>query len=124
MICRIWHGWTPREQAPEYESLVRGTVIPEIEARGIQGFRSIELMRRSVEDGVEFVTIMWFDDVEAVRRFMGQDYEVAHVPEAARALLARFDQRSAHYEVLDRRVEWEGGVRMGMSETRPPRSDV
>jgi hypothetical protein len=28
---------------------------------------------------------------------------VAHVPAEARAVLADFDQRSAHYEVLDRR---------------------
>jgi len=38
-----------------------------------------------------------------VKAFMGEDYAVAHVPEAARAVLAHFDERSAHYEVLDRR---------------------
>jgi hypothetical protein len=48
---------------------------------------------------VEFVTLMWFDSVEAVRGFAGADYEVAVVPPDARALLKRFDARSAHYEV-------------------------
>jgi hypothetical protein len=48
---------------------------------------------------VEFVTMMWFDSLAAVREFAGPDYEVAVVPPAARALLARFDARSAHYEV-------------------------
>jgi len=42
---------------------------------------------------------MWFDTMEAVRAFAGQDYEVAVVPRQARALLSRFDQRSQHYEV-------------------------
>jgi hypothetical protein len=49
---------------------------------------------------VEFITIMWFDSIDAVRDFMGDEYEVAHVPPQARAVLARFDERLQHYEVL------------------------
>jgi heme-degrading monooxygenase HmoA len=103
MICRIWHGWTTPQNAAAYEAIVLGEVIPEIEARQIPGFRAIELMRRSVADGVEFATIMWFDDIEAVKAFVGDDYAVAHVPQRARDVLARFDERSAHYEILDHR---------------------
>ena len=84
---------------------MRGEVIPEIEARAIPGFHSIDLLRRAIPDGTEFTTIMWFADLDAVRAFVGDDYEVAHVPERARAVLARFDERSAHYEVLDRREQ-------------------
>ena len=103
MICRIWRGWTTEADAPRYEAIVRGEVIPGVEARRIPGFRSIDLVRRDVEDGVEFATIMWFESLDAIRAFMGDDYEVAHVPEAARAVLSRFDARSAHYEVVERR---------------------
>ena len=84
---------------------MRGEVIPAIEARRIPGFLSIDLMRRTVDDGVEFATIMWFESVDAVKAFVGEDYEVAHVPDRARAVLSRFDERSAHYEVLDRRAQ-------------------
>jgi antibiotic biosynthesis monooxygenase (ABM) superfamily enzyme len=103
MICRIWRGWTTPQNATAYEEIVRGEVIPEIEAREIPGFRAIELMRRSLGDSVEFATIMWFDDIDAVRTFVGADYETAHVPQRARDVLARFDERSAHYEILDHR---------------------
>jgi heme-degrading monooxygenase HmoA len=103
MICRIWHGWTTPENADAYEAIVSGEVIPGIESREIRGFRAIELMRRPVQDGVEFATIMWFDDIDAVKAFVGEDYEVAHVPQRARNVLSRFDERSAHYEVLDHR---------------------
>jgi hypothetical protein len=54
----------------------------------------------SLADEVEFVTVMWFDPIEAVRAFAGEDYEVAVVPPKARALLSRFDARSQHYEVI------------------------
>jgi heme-degrading monooxygenase HmoA len=108
-ICRIWRGWTTPENAASYEAIVRGAVIPEIEAREIPGFLSIDLMRRQLEDGVEFATIMWFEDLEAVKDFVGEDYEIAHVPARARAVLSRFDERSAHYEVIDRRDEVTAG---------------
>src|SRR4051812_37824593 len=104
-ICRIWRGGTTPENAAAYEAGVRGEVIPEIEGRRIPGFLSIDLMRRHVEAGVEFATIMWFDDLASVKAFVGEDYEVAHVPDRARAVLSRFDERSAHYEAIDHREQ-------------------
>ena len=105
MICRIWRGWTTPDNADAYESVVRGQVIPGIEARAIPGFRHIDLMRRELdgEGEVEFLTAMWFDDIASIRGFTGEDYAVSHVPEAARAVLARFDERATHYEVLEDR---------------------
>ena len=105
MICRIWHGWTTTENGHRYEQIVRGEVIPAIEARRIPGFLSIDLIRRPVADGFEFAAIMWFADIDSVRAFVGEDYEVAHVPERAQQVLSRFDARSAHFEVLDRREQ-------------------
>ena len=100
MIGRFWHGWTTLDNADTYERIVRTEVLPEIAARQIAGYRGAHLLRRPLEDEVEFVTIMWFDSLDAIRRFMGDDYEVAHVPPQARAVLARFDLRSRHYETL------------------------
>lgn len=105
MIARIWRGWTRPEHADAYERIVRGEVIPGIEAREIAGFLHIDLMRRPVGEEVEFLTIMWFDTLDAIKAFVGADHEVAHVPAAARAALNRFDERVAHYDVLDRRAQ-------------------
>lgn len=101
MITRIWHGWATPELADSYETIVRTEVIPGILAKKIPGFRRIELMRRALAEEVEYQTIMWFDDLDAVKAFVGPDYETAYVPERARAELSRFDARSQHYEVLD-----------------------
>ena len=103
MICRLWRGWATEQDAPAYEAIVRREVIPEIERREIVGFRGIDLMRRPLDAGVEFTTLMWFDDLGAVKAFAGEDYEVAYVTERARKVLSRFDERSAHFEVIDRR---------------------
>jgi heme-degrading monooxygenase HmoA len=108
MICRFWRGWTSFDNADAYERLLRGTVIPGIEARSIAGFRHIDMMRRELEQEVEFATIMWFDSLDAVREFVGEDHDVAHVPAAARAVLSRFDERVAHFHVFERREQRQG----------------
>ena len=105
MICRQWRGWTTQDNADAYERIVRGEVIPDIEARQIPGFRHIDLMKREFGDEVEFQTLMWFDNLEAIKAFVGEDYDVSHVPDPARALLKRFDLRAAHYEIIDRREQ-------------------
>jgi heme-degrading monooxygenase HmoA len=99
MISRVWHGWTASANADAYESLLKSEIFLGIKNRQIAGYRGIQLFRRNVGDEVEFVTVMWFDTLDAVRVFAGQDYEVAVVPQNARALLSRFDPRSQHYEV-------------------------
>ena len=105
MICRLWRGWTTRDNADAYERIVRGEVIPGIEARKIPGFRHIDLMKRGLGVEVEFQTLMWFDSLDAVIAFMGEDYAVSHVPAAARAVLERFDGHASHFEVIDRREQ-------------------
>jgi heme-degrading monooxygenase HmoA len=103
MISRIWHGWTSLANAEAYERLLRSEIFGGITARHIEGFLGIDLLRRGHGDAVEFVTVMWFASLDAVRAFAGSDYEAAVVPPAARALLQRCDTRSAHYDVLERR---------------------
>ncbi len=104
MISRIWHGYTPPGSADTYEALLRDEIITSIEDRSIEGFREIQVFRRDLADEVEFITVMWFDSMDAVRAFAGEDHDASVVPPAARELLARFDERSQHYEVRERRI--------------------
>jgi antibiotic biosynthesis monooxygenase (ABM) superfamily enzyme len=99
MIARIWHGWTAAENAETYESLLRDEIFVGIKSRQISGFYDIQLLRRSVGGEVEFVTIMRFKSIDAIREFAGADYEACVVPLKARAVLSRFDLRSQHYEI-------------------------
>lgn len=98
MIARLWHGWTTRENAAAYEALLRSEVLPGIHR--IPGYHGAYLLRRDADTEVEFVTLTLFESWEAVRAFAGPDLEAAVVPPAARKLLARFDARSVHYDIL------------------------
>jgi heme-degrading monooxygenase HmoA len=103
MISRIWHGWTTPANADIYEALLLDEIFTGIQGRNISGFKSIQLLRREASDEAEFVTIMLFDSLDAVREFAGEDYEAAVVPEKARKVLSHFDERSQHYEVRAQR---------------------
>jgi hypothetical protein len=101
MVGRIWHGWTTPENADAYENLLRTEIFPGISSKNISGYRGIQLFRRPLGDEVEFITIMWFESWDAVKQFAGEDYEKAYVPPKARKVLARFDDRSQHYEIRE-----------------------
>lgn len=98
MIARLWHGWTALENADAYETMLTTKVLPGIHRVG--GFRGSQVLRRAVDNEVEFMTLTFFDSMDAVRSFAGADYEVAVVPPEARVLLSPFDEKSVHYETV------------------------
>ena len=99
MIARIWHGYTTPGNADGYENLLRTEIFHGIESRSIDGFKDIQLLRRDTQSETEFITIMRFESLDAVKKFAGDDHEKAVVPEKARQLLKRYDATSQHYEI-------------------------
>ncbi len=100
MIARIWHGYTTKENANAYTSLLKDEIFEAIAEKKMIGFRGIQLLNRELENEFEFTTIMWFDNIENVKQFMGEDYEKAYVLPQAQKLLTRYDKVSAHCELL------------------------
>jgi hypothetical protein len=100
MILRYWRGWTSPQNADSYQKIVSEQVLPEIAACRLDGYSGAYLLRRDLDDEVEFATVMIFNSLDQVRAFAGDDYETAYVPPAAQAVLTRFDEKSAHYTTL------------------------
>ena len=101
MIARIWHGWTTFANSKIYEDLLRNEVFPSIENKNVNGYRKISLLKREHKTEVEFITIMLFDSIDAVKEFAGDDYEKSYVPQKAREVLSRHDETSQHYEIIN-----------------------
>ena len=101
MISRIWHGWTTLENADVYENLLKTEIFPGIAAKKVAGYRGIQLLQRQLRNEVEFITIMQFDSLEAVKQFAGEDYEKSYVPDKAKAVLLRHDEKSQHYAIKE-----------------------
>jgi antibiotic biosynthesis monooxygenase (ABM) superfamily enzyme len=99
MIARIWHGWTKSVDAAAYEGMLRAEIFPGIASRDIQGYRGAELFIRQEGDEVEFVTLLGFDSMEAVKQFAGEDQGRPVIYPKAEPLLIRMDERSKHYRI-------------------------
>src|SRR5438270_12766291 len=99
MIARIWHGWTKRADAKAYEELLRDEIFPSIAAQKISGYRGAELFIREDGDEVEFVTLLRFASMEAVKQFAGDDVARPVIYPKAEPLLIRMDERSRNYRV-------------------------
>ena len=99
MIARIWHGWTKPEDAKVYEEMLRDEIFPSIAARKIKGYRGAELFIHEDGDEIEFVTLLRFDSMNAVKEFAGADEAKPVIYPKAEALLTRMDERSRHYRI-------------------------
>jgi heme-degrading monooxygenase HmoA len=100
MIARHWRGWTRREDADAYEALLNEKALPGL--RQIGGYRGGYVLRCDGEDETEFVVVNFFDSLNAVKRFAGEDYMVPVFEPESRKLLSKVEPIARHYEVRGR----------------------
>ena len=99
MIARIWHGWTRPQEAKAYEDMLRNEIFPGIAQQKIKGYRGAELFIHEDGNETEFVTLLRFDSMEAVKEFAGMDESKPVIYPKAEALLTRMDEHSHHYRI-------------------------
>lgn len=97
MIARVWHGYTSPEHADAYEAMLKPELLPGIGK--VKGYKGSFLLRRNAGEEVEFITIILWQSLDAIRAVAGADYETAVIPEERRKYLARYDARASHYEI-------------------------
>jgi antibiotic biosynthesis monooxygenase (ABM) superfamily enzyme len=101
MIARVWYGWTTRQNAEKYEQLLREEVLLEIAQRAIPGYKGAELFVREAEnEEMEFITLLRFDTLDAVKIFAGKSHETPVIPPECKRLLKRHSEKSRHYRVV------------------------
>jgi heme-degrading monooxygenase HmoA/uncharacterized damage-inducible protein DinB len=109
MIARSWDGLTKAEQADAYADYVRRTGVADLLAT--PGNRGVYLLRRREGDHARFRVVSFWDSMEGIRRFAGDDPERArYYPEDER-FLQQLDPKVAHFDVVA-----EGGTRATSAE--------
>jgi heme-degrading monooxygenase HmoA len=97
VIARVWHGFTKPEHADAYEAMLKPELLPGISKA--KGYRGSFLLRRNVGQEVEFVTLLLWDSIDALRAVTGRDYEKSIIPKERLQYLSRHDEKAIHFEV-------------------------
>ena len=97
MIARHWRGWTEVHNANAYECFLKTRVLPNL--KQLAGYRGGYILRSDGADEVEFVVVNFFESIESVRLFAGDDYSTPVFEPEARLLLSRVEPIARHYEV-------------------------
>lgn len=97
-ILRVWRGWTTIENASIYEDMLIQEVFPAVKSKGVQGPEKVSISTKRKKNTVEFFLILQFDSLDSVKAFAGENYETAYIPENAKRVLLRYDERAEHYE--------------------------
>ncbi|MGH2664143.1 MAG: antibiotic biosynthesis monooxygenase [Actinomycetota bacterium] len=99
MIARTWRGWTRTSDADAYVNYLRETGIREY--RETPGNRAAYILRREEGERTEFVTLTFWESMEAVQGFAGEEVDHAvFYPEDDRFLIDR-ETEARHYEVTN-----------------------
>jgi len=97
MIARLWHGRVPSSKAEAYRAFLNARAIPDY--RSIPGNLSVHVLERREDDVTHFITLTFWESLDAIRKFAGEDLERAkYYPEDAGFLL-EFEPGVVHYDV-------------------------
>lgn len=97
MIARIWHGAVPVSKGSEYLGLMRKIALPAYQAT--QGNRGAWCLHRAESDATHFQMLTFWDDIEAIRRFAGDDYKMAKYYGFDSDYLIEMEPQVLHYDV-------------------------
>ena len=98
MIARVWHGAVPRAKGDDYLAYLQATGEKEI--RGIPGNMGVHILRRDTADRTDFLFISYWESREAIRKFAGEEIQVARYYPKDKAYLLELEPNVAHYEVF------------------------
>jgi heme-degrading monooxygenase HmoA/uncharacterized protein YciI len=102
-VLRLWKGRSTLDKAGDYIRHATENVFPQLDS--IPGHRGAQLLRRSVDNGIEFLVLTFWESMDAVRKFAGANPENAIVEPAARAALIDYDRSVVHFETIYRSGE-------------------
>jgi len=99
VIARLWHGAVPAAKAEAYLAHMRTVAIPDYQSTS--GNLGAWCLHRAEGDIVHFQMLSFWPDIEAIKRFAGQDYEIAKYYDFDRDFLIELEPGVTHYILHD-----------------------
>jgi heme-degrading monooxygenase HmoA len=98
MIARMWHGRVEIGKAQAYRELLNQRAIPDYQS--VAGNLSVHILERREGDVTHFITLTFWQDMDAIKNFAGSDPEAAKYYPEDRIFLLEFEPTVMHYEVV------------------------
>lgn len=98
MIARLWHGITLASKADEYIAYLNQTGL--MDYRSTDGNLGVQVLRRVEGEQAHFLIVTFWESVEAIKKFAGEDYEKARYYPEDQYFLLEFEEKVVHYEVV------------------------
>ena len=99
MISRQWRGLAEADCSQAYADHLRKETFPAI--RKLPGVLRALILRRTLPEGVEYLVVTEWANLEAIRQFAGDNVERAVVPPAVREMMLEYDHVVHHYEIIE-----------------------
>ena len=99
MIARIWKGEVPLDRADEYLTRMREVALPDY--RSTEGNRGAFTLRRLHGDRAEFLMLTFWDSLDSIKAFAGQDVDAAKYYGFDAGVLLEMVPNVDHFELYD-----------------------
>ena len=99
MIARRWHGRVPAAKADEYLKLSKDVGLADY--RSTKGNRGAWCLHRQERDIVHIEMFTLWDDLDAIRRFAGDEVTKAKYYDFDPAFLLEMEPEVMHFEVIE-----------------------
>ncbi len=98
MIARIWHGITQANDYEAYTEFMKLVAIPDY--KQTPGFVKLTFLRRIEGNIAHFNLITYWENLEVIKNFAGNEYEMAKYYPQDKDYLLEFEEKVIHYEVF------------------------
>jgi heme-degrading monooxygenase HmoA len=100
MIARMWHGKTPKEKSTSYHQFLLQTGLKEYGE--VEGNKGVFLLKRDEGEITHFYTFTFWENIESIKKFAGEDYTKAKYYPDDKNYLVEFEPLVMHFEVLEK----------------------
>jgi heme-degrading monooxygenase HmoA len=99
MIARMWHGVVPKGKSEQYHLYLLETGLSDYEK--VKGNNGVFLLKQDEIEVTHFYTLTFWEDIESIKIFAGEDYENARYYPSDKNFLLELEQTVKHFDVLE-----------------------
>jgi heme-degrading monooxygenase HmoA len=94
----MWHGRVETSKAKAYREFLNKRAIPDYQS--VKGNISVHILERKEGEVTHFITMTFWESMDVITGFAGNDPEVAKYYPEDKDFLLEFEPKVVHYEVV------------------------